>query len=90
MGEQGKKASLPRVEQTDILSMVFEEVIDNKHEGRWRRFADENPELASEILKQAYIMTGGNAEHQKVVTDIASFVVEAMRTALERREEEAS
>lgn len=77
---------LPRVEEADLLALVFEDVVDPGHHLRWQRFASANPRLAGEVLKRAFAGARdtfglGLLERQKVIMDIATFVVQALEQA---------
>jgi hypothetical protein len=79
---------LPRVEESDLLSLVFEDVTDPQHRERWRSFAKTNPRLATEVLKLGYVASyteqASSQEFQKTVVDIVSFVISALETAAKR------
>jgi hypothetical protein len=80
---------LPRVEEADLLSLVFEDVTDPTHERRWKEFAATNPHLAAEILKQTFIRSrdlgdASQLEIQKFAIDTVTFVVRAMEQATRR------
>jgi len=45
---------LPRVEETDLLNLMFEEIVDPSHSRRWRDLATSNPILARELLRYAH------------------------------------
>lgn len=81
---------LPKVEESDLLGLVVEEVIDPGHLGWWEEFAAENPILARQILKRAYYDTQDNnlssLETQRRIIDNVSFAIRALKAAAERQQ----
>lgn len=81
---------LPKVEESDLLGLVVEEVIDPGHQGWWEEFATENPVLARQILKRAYYDTQGDGlsslETQQRIINNVSFAIRALRLAAERQQ----
>ena len=82
---------LPKVEESDLLSLVVEEVIDPGHANWWQEFATENPVLARQILKRAYYDTldingASSLDAQRRIIDNVSFAVRALKMAAERNQ----
>lgn len=89
MVSPNREPRLPRVEESDLLGLVFEEVIDPAHAEWWKEFAGENPLLARQVLKRAYFDshdTDGisSLEIQRRLIDIVSFAMRALKSAAER------
>jgi hypothetical protein len=72
---------LPRVEESDLLNHVFEDVTDPTHKQRWLDFAHSNGLLAQEVLKRIYIASGADPEMQKRFLDEITYVYTALATA---------
>lgn len=85
---ESSESSLPRVEDTDILSLVFPEIIDPQYREHWEELASTNPRLARALLERAYIESGGKPDEQKRLLDMAIFTTEALRAALLRLQTE--
>lgn len=89
MASYNHEPMLPKVEESDLLGLVVEEVIDPRHVGWWKELAAENPLLAQQIIKRAYFDTqvGGmsSLEIQKIVIDSVTFAVRALKAAAERQ-----
>lgn len=84
---------LPKVEESDLLGLVFEEVIDPTHREWWKEFARDNPLLARQILKRAYFDSQdaegvSSLEVQRRLVDIVSFAMRALKSAAERARSE--
>jgi hypothetical protein len=84
---------LPEVEETDLLDLVFEEILDPEHREAWEAFAQDSPTLAREMLKRAYLAAKtteniSSVEIQKLILNEISFAFGAMRRAAQRRQEE--
>lgn len=79
---------LPRVKQTDILSLVMPEILDPKHTRQWEELAISNPDLAREILIRATIESKGRPDEQKRLIDMALFASSALGEALRRNKSE--
>lgn len=80
--------SLPRVEETDLLGIVLEEVIDPTHKAWWEQFATENPYLARQVLLRAHNATLeelSSLEVEKRIVDSILFAMRALRAAAERQ-----
>lgn len=82
---------LPKVEEDDLLELVFEEVTSSDHYARWLALRTTNPTLAREILKraalEAYLIDKKNIttlELQKMIIDHVSFAVAALTQAAKR------
>lgn len=87
MSEQGRFSSLPRVEQVDLNTILPDDIIDPMHTVRWLEFAEQNPELASEMLRRAYALsrTAENSlELCKGVLDLITFSASALAEAMRR------
>ncbi len=87
MSEQGRFSSLPRVEQIDLNTILPDDIIDPQHTGRWLEFAEQNPELANEMLKRAFGLarTAQNSlEISKGVLDAITFAASALAEAFRR------
>lgn len=87
MSEQGRFSSLPRVEQVDLNAILPDDIIDFTHTARWFEFAEQNPELASEMLRRAYTLsrTAENSlELCKGVLDLVTFAASALAEAMRR------
>jgi hypothetical protein len=93
MATHNREPMLPKVEESDLLGLVVEEVIDPRHINWWKELATENPVLAQQIIKRAYFDTQeGNAsslEIQRIVIDSVAFAVRALRAAAERQSQPA-
>ena len=91
MSSPNREPMLPKVEESDLLGLVVEEVIDPAHKGWWEEFAAENPILARQILKRAYYDTQ-DSEHvsslevQRRIIDNVSFAIRALKLAAERQQ----
>lgn len=75
------ESSLPRVAESDLLLHVFEDVTDPTHKVRLRAFSRSNGILAREVLKRAYIVSGGNPELQKIILDEITYVYATLAAA---------
>lgn len=89
MSSPNREPMLPKVEESDLLGLVVEEVIDPGHRGWWEEFAAENPILARQILKRAYYDTqdsdhASSLEVQRRIIDNVSFAIRALKLAAER------
>lgn len=87
MSEQGRFSHLPRVEQVDLNTILPDDIIDSQHTVRWLEFAEQNPELASEMLRRAFALsrTAENSlEICKGVLDLVTFAASALEVALKR------
>jgi hypothetical protein len=56
MKEHMDESFLPRVDETDLAQILFEDITDPTHRERWRHHSRLNPTLAREILNRAYVM----------------------------------
>jgi hypothetical protein len=85
------ESSLPVVAADDILLLLYDDITNNDHSERWRRFAQTQPTLALEVLKRAYVASHkvekriSAAESQKNMIDLVSFVINALEVALARK-----
>lgn len=91
MSSPNREPMLPKVEESDLLGLVVEEVIDPAHKGWWEEFAAENPILARQILKRAYYDTqdsdrASSFEVQRRIIDNVSFAIRALKLAAERQQ----
>jgi len=91
MEKPEKHSHLPKVEQDDILKLTQEEIVNNNNIARWSKFAEEDPVMAKEIIKRAYIeasqsiRSGENeVQLQLRIMDIVTYYIEAKGIALER------
>jgi len=80
---------LPRVEEADLLLLVFDEITDPVHSQRWKELAASNPVLANELLKVTLarareISDSNPLEVQKFAVDTVTFALKALETALKR------
>ncbi len=84
------ESSLPRVEEYDLLTLLFDDVVEPTHETRWEALATTNPILARELARRAYAASRptnealSSAETQKIIVDIATLVVAALELAAKR------
>ena len=90
MSSPNHEPKLPKVEESDLLGLVVEEVIDPGHQGWWEEFARDNPVLAHQILKRAYYSTQSiddlsSLEVQRRIIDNVSFAIRALKLAAERQ-----
>jgi hypothetical protein len=90
MASHNHEPMLPKVEESDLLGLVVEEVIDPQHVEWWKELARDNPVLAQQIIKRAYFDTqniagSSSLELQRLIIDNVSFAVRALKTAAERR-----
>jgi hypothetical protein len=76
-----REYSLPRVEEDDLLNLVFEDITDPVHKERWQAFASSNPALTREVLKRAYVAARGNMELQKIILDAIAYAYAALAAA---------
>jgi hypothetical protein len=76
---------LPRVEESDLLNLAFEDVTDPAHEQRWKGFAGSNEKLTREVLKRAYVVARAAPEYklelQKIIRDEITYVYAALTAA---------
>jgi len=84
---------LPRVEESDLLNLVIEEVIDPKYLEWWKEFAHDNPLLAKEVIKRAYVDSQNleatpSLESYKIIINNVLFAIRALKIAAERRSAE--
>ena len=83
---------LPRVEESDLLKLAYEDITDPGHQERWVTFTRTNKRLAREVLKRVYIAARAQPEHalemQKIITDEITYVYEALTMAALRLSEE--
>jgi hypothetical protein len=94
MASHNHEPMLPKVEESDLLGLVVEEVIDPKHAGWWKELALDNPLLAQQIIKRAYFDTQdkegtSSLELQKIIIDSVTFAIRALKAAAERQKNEA-
>lgn len=75
---------LPHVEEADILSLVFSEILDPAYRQHWDELAAENPELARAILGRAVIESDGRPDEQQRLVNMAIFASEAIAAAISR------
>ena len=78
------KSLLPRVEEEDLLDLIFEDVVEPSHQERWGRIASANSRLAREVLKRSAIAAReerNEPERQKAIIDILTFAIEALERA---------
>jgi hypothetical protein len=87
MSEQGRNPHLPRVEEIDLNTALFEDITDTNHIVRWERVKTEQPELANEILKRAWDLSRtAKSSHDicRGALDLGSFVIAILEIAAER------
>jgi hypothetical protein len=89
MASHNHEPMLPKVEESDLLGLVVEEVIDPKHSGWWKELAADNPVLAQQIIKRAYFDSqesgASSLEIQKIIIDSVAFAIRALKAAAERQ-----
>jgi hypothetical protein len=97
MPEVKLDSMLPHVTEDDLLSLVYEDVLDPYHLKRWKEFATDNPELAREVLKRSWIgarklaaQESDVAQLQKYVIDLVTFSIHALKVASQRTPESSS
>lgn len=92
MAFQENKSFLPKVEETDLLYLVLDEVTDPEQQKIWETFAIHNPVLAREVLKRAYIegaqleAVNSRTELSRAAKSLAVYVVGALDMAAKRIE----
>lgn len=87
MAEQKDQSFLPKVDESDLAQILFEDITDPTHKERWQRLATTNPELAREILRRAYMYTQhveNPGETTKYIIDNVTFALSALEVALRR------
>lgn len=87
MSEQGRESHLPRVEEVDINTVLFEDITDANHVVRWERVKTDQPDLANEILKRAWELSRqAKSSHDicRGALDLGSFVIATLELAAER------
>jgi hypothetical protein len=72
---------LPRVEEPDLLSLVFEDVTDPAHIERWQTFARTNATLAREVLARVHATSRSNPDMQKKIIDELTYLYAALAAA---------
>ena len=90
MASHNHEPMLPRVEESDLLGLMVEDVIDAEHTQWWKEFAADNPLLARNVLKRAYFDTQDSTgisslELQRIIINSVSFAIRALKLAAERR-----
>jgi hypothetical protein len=81
---------LPKVEERDLLDLVFDDLLDPHSLGRWKSFADTNPELAREIIIRSIQDIRQMPEHpsgaeiRKFGIDLVTFAMAALEKAHSR------
>lgn len=89
MTEPSHESFLPRVDDTDLAQVLFDDITDPTHKKRWDHFRETNPTLARELLARAYL-----AAHEsdtpvdltrKIINSI-TFAVSALEMAARRQE----
>ena len=90
MTDASSESSLPRVDNTDIASVLLDDILDPSHRGRYEHFANENPDLIREISRRAYIEAYEKIHQdnplslidlQKMVIDSVTFALSALEIA---------
>lgn len=89
MASHNREPMLPKVEESDLLGLVVEEVVDPRHVDWWKEFARDNPLLARQVIKRAYFDTqdvgeASSLEVQRRIIDNVSFAIRALKAAAER------
>ena len=87
MSEQGRESHLPRVEELDLNTVLFEDITDVSHVVRWERIKTDQPDLANEILKRAWDLSRtAKSSHDicRGALDLGSFVIAVLELAAER------
>lgn len=95
MASYNHEPMLPKVEESDLLGLVVEEVIDPDHKEWWKEFARENSVLAQQAIKRAYFDTQNidglsSLELQRIIIDSVSFAIRALKIAAERQVKHAT
>lgn len=98
MEESDYTSLLPKVEQSDLLTLVLEETQDPQQTERWKHLAATNPILAREVMKRCFIetrqlvTTSGEIRHlelQRIAKQVAIYALTALEAAAERIQKEA-
>jgi len=76
-----RESLLPRVAESDLLCLVFDDVTDKTHRERWQAFAGSNRVLAREILMRAHSVSGANPDIQKKILDEVTYIYAALAVA---------
>jgi hypothetical protein len=87
MSEQGRHSRLPQVGETDLNTVLFEDVTDATHAERWDKALTDQPALTNEILKRAWELSRrANSPHDicRGAIDLGSYVITALELAAER------
>lgn len=95
MTEAPKNHGLPRVEDADFHSVLFEDIVDPTHIARFEHFVSQNPTLIQEIVRRALTDSSdlrryteghslGMVEVQKVIIDNVTFALGALEAAAAR------
>jgi hypothetical protein len=88
MKEHMDESFLPRVDETDLAQILFEDITDPTHRERWRHHSRLNPTLAREILNRAYVMDVRQLQNPlevtKLIIDSVTFALSAIEAATKR------
>ena len=87
MSEQGRHSRLPQVGETDLNTVLFEDVTDATHAKRWDTVLAAQPALTNEILKRAWDLSRqAKSPHDicRGAIDLGSYVITALELAAER------
>jgi len=81
---------LPRVDETDLARILFEDITDPTHRERWRHHSRLNPVLAREILNRAYTLDARESQNPleitKRIVDCVTFALSAIEAAAKRQQ----
>lgn len=95
MEKPDQQSPLPKVEQDDILFLVFDDVTSTDHAERWEEFATSHPVLALELRARITIEAKSSEQYDKNSEDIrirmmsiAVFAVNALEQAARRSDAE--
>jgi hypothetical protein len=86
MTEARHEPILPRVTESDLSQVMYEDITDPSHLGRWVDFAETNPVLSRYVLDRAFERMKGEMssdERVKRVIDLLSYVVSALEIAMQ-------
>ena len=87
MSEQGRHSRLPQVGETDLNTVLFEDVTDATHAKRWDTVLAAQPALTNEILKRAWDLSRqAKSPHDicRGAIDLGSYVITVLELAAER------
>lgn len=83
---------LPKVSETDLGHVVYDDIVDPTHRERWRHHSRLNPVLAREVLNRAYTVNSEDLQNPIEVTkriiDCVTFALSAVEAAAKRNRSE--